>query len=167
MVRNEFLLSSEIRTDTPSTDVLSQPGIHSNTSYPRTYMIFMLDLTIPDSDVTTNATSTLVPGIAQNRTTRLHWWTSNLHQTSNGSFVSASTGPAPYTAPRPREGDIPHTYVQYLFEQTPFFQFSEEVFEGLYFSGMSNDRFNYTLKPIVEMVGEPVAANYFTSVYQS
>jgi hypothetical protein len=45
------------------------------TEHDSTYMIFMLDLNIPDSDVTTSASyGSLIPGLAVNTTTRLVGW---------------------------------------------------------------------------------------------
>ncbi|KAJ5642101.1 hypothetical protein N7490_006101 [Penicillium lividum] len=62
-------------------DVGDQPAIWPATKEMRKdtkYILFMMDLNIPDSDVTTTAYyDTLVPGLAPNTTTRLHWWGGN------------------------------------------------------------------------------------------
>lgn len=145
-------------------------------------MVFMLDLSIPDSDVVSNTSEypTLTPGISANRTTRLHWWQGNLTQTlSSSNHMDMSTGRsedlfknhseplAEYTSPRPREGDIAHYYTLYLFEQPNDFVPSQAALDGWQYSQMSDYRFNFSLAPIVEQVGQPVAANYLLSSYNA
>lgn len=128
-----------------------------------TYMIFMLDLNIPDSDVTTSGYySTLVPGLAVNTTTRLHWWGGNYTIGKHCPFVNSSDAIAEYTAPRPRDSTN-HTYTLYLFEQTRGYVPPEEALDGTYYSQTAEARFNFTLAPIVKEVGEPLAATYFLS----
>lgn len=123
----------------------------------------MLDLNIPDSDVTTSEYySSLVPGLTVNTTTRLHWWGGNYTIGKNGRFVNSSDAVAEHTAPRPRDSTN-HTYTLYLFEQPRGYALSKEAEDGTYYSQTTDARFNFTLRPIVEAVGEPVAATYFLS----
>ncbi|PYH57214.1 YbhB/YbcL family Raf kinase inhibitor-like protein [Aspergillus niger CBS 101883] len=156
-------------TVTPGTwvspdDVTSQPAVYVTDKLNKdaTYMIFMLDLNIPDSDVTTAAYyNTLVPGLAVNTTTRLHWWGGN-YTIQNGRFVNASDALAEYTAPRPRDSTN-HTYTLYLFDQPEGYVPPEKALDGTYYSQTTSARFNFTLEPIVKAVGGPIAANYFLS----
>lgn len=123
-------------------------------------MLIMLDLNIPDSDVTTaDEYDTLVPGLAANTTTRLHWWGGNFTLDS-GTYVNSSDALAPYTAPRPRD-EIYHNYVLYLFEQPPSYVPSEAALNGTYYDQSTDARFNFSITPVVEAVGLPVSANYF------
>lgn len=125
-------------------------------------MIIMLDLNIPDSDVTTaDAYDTLVPGLAVNTTTRLHFWGGNYTlDTASLAYVNSSDALAAYTAPRPRD-ELFHNYVTYLFKQPASYVPSEEALNGTYYDGTTDARFNFSLTPIIEAVGEPVSANYF------
>lgn len=126
------------------------------------YMLIMLDLNIPDSDVTTaDEYGTLVPGLAANTTTRLHWWGGNYTlDTTTGTYVNSSDALSPYTAPRPRD-ELYHNYVLYLFNQPPSYVPSEAALNGTYYEEIGSARFNFSLTPILEAVGSPVAANYF------
>lgn len=152
----------------PSADVTTQPDVYAlhtcNMSDTRTYMLLMLDLNIPASDVTTaNLYSTLVPGLAANTTTRLHWWGGNYTlDSTTSSYVNSSDAIAPYTAPRPRD-ELYHSYVLYLFEQPEGYVAGEAALNGTYYDGTANARFNFSLTPIIEAVGEPLAANYFVA----
>ncbi|PYH31866.1 YbhB/YbcL family Raf kinase inhibitor-like protein [Aspergillus neoniger CBS 115656] len=156
-------------TVTPGTwvtpdDLTSQPAIYvtENLNKDATYMVVMLDLNIPDSDVTTAAYyDTLVPGLAVNTTTRLHWWGGN-YTIQNGRFVNSSDAISEYTAPRPRDSTN-HTYTLYLFDQPEGYVPFEEAANGTYYSQTAFARFNFTLEPILRAVGGPVAANYFLS----
>lgn len=126
------------------------------------YMLIMLDLNIPDSDVTTAAYyDTLVPGLAANTTTRVHWWGGN-YTIEDGKFVNSSDSLAPYTAPRPRDSTN-HTYALYLFDQPAGYVPSKAALDGTYYSQSTSARFNFSLTPILEAVGEPAAATYFLS----
>lgn len=150
-----------------SADVTVQPDVYSrrrsNKTSTSTYMLIMMDLNIPDSDVTTAGNySTLVPGLVpSNTTTRLHWWAGNytLNATSK-AYVNSSDNLAEYTAPRPRDGFY-HTYIFYLFKQPDGYVPPAEALAGDYYSGMSDSRFNFSLTPIIEAVGQPLSANYF------
>ncbi|KAJ5991969.1 hypothetical protein N7451_007693 [Penicillium sp. IBT 35674x] len=157
-------------TITPGTwispdDVSDQPAIWPSSMKMRKdtkYMLIMLDLNIPDSDVTTAAYyDTLVPGLAVNTTTRVHWWGGN-YTIEDGKFVNSSDSLAPYTAPRPRDSTN-HTYTLYLFDQPAGYVPSKAALDGTYYSQSTNARFNFSLTPILEAVGEPVAATYFLS----
>lgn len=122
----------------------------------------MLDLNIPDSDVTTaDEYDTLVPGLVANTTTRLHWWGGNYTlDTTTGTYVNSSDALSAYTAPRPRD-ELYHSYVLYLFDQPSSYVPSEAALNGTYYDQMTDARFNFSLTPILEAVGSPIAANYF------
>lgn len=127
------------------------------------YMIMMLDLNIPDAEVTTAAYyDTLVPGLALDTTTRLHWWCGNYTVGRHGLFLSSSDALAEYTAPRSR-GSTNHTYALYLFDQPAGYEAPREALDGTYYSQSTSARFNFTLAPIVREVGRPLAATYFLS----
>jgi hypothetical protein len=126
-------------------------------------MIMMLDWNIPDSDVTIAADyDTLVPGLADTTTTRLHWWGGNYTLGRHGLFKNSGDDIAVYTAPRPR-GAANHTYALYLFDQPEDYVLPEAALDGLYYSQTTAARFNFTLAPIVKQVGRPLAATYFLS----
>ncbi|KAJ6120992.1 hypothetical protein N7523_005272 [Penicillium sp. IBT 18751x] len=123
----------------------------------------MLDLNIPDSDVTTAANyDTLCPGLDGNTTTRLHWWGGNYTLGRHGLFLNSSDALAEYTAPRPRDATN-HTYTLYLFDQPEKYVPPELALNGTYYSQTSVARFNFTLAPIVKEIGRPLAATYFLS----
>ncbi|TGO39817.1 hypothetical protein BHYA_0047g00210 [Botrytis hyacinthi] len=161
-------------------DVTTQPSIYrttplpdSNTNTKKTYMLLMLDLSIPSSDVTTPSQySTLVPGLVPNTTTRLHWWQGNYtiespspstsSSSQNTLFLNTSDSIAAYTAPRPRDATN-HTYAFYLFTQPENYFPGEEAANGTYYDETTDARFNFSLKGVVEKVGEPVAANWLVS----
>ncbi|TGO61782.1 hypothetical protein BOTNAR_0123g00070 [Botryotinia narcissicola] len=163
-------------------DVTAQPTIYrttplsntnTNTNPQKTYMLLMLDLSIPSSDVTTPSQySTLVPGLAPNTTTRLHWWQGNYSIESSSPsaspsphhtlFLNTSDSIAAYTAPRPRDATN-HTYAFYLFTQPENYFPGEEAANGTYYDETTSARFNFSLTGVVEKVGEPVAANCFLS----
>ncbi|TGO25095.1 hypothetical protein BPAE_0087g00020 [Botrytis paeoniae] len=151
-------------------DVTTQPSIYRTTPLPSTnkaYMLLMLDLSISSSDVTTPSQySTLVPGLAPNTTTRLHWWQGNYTiaspQNQNALFLNTSDSIAAYTAQRPRDATN-HTYAFYLFTQPDNYFPGEEAANGTYYDETTEARFNFSLKGVVEKVGEPVAANWFVS----
>ncbi|ATZ54896.1 hypothetical protein BCIN_11g02150 [Botrytis cinerea B05.10] len=157
-------------------DVTSQPTIYlttplnPNPNPNASYMLLMLDLSIPSSDVTTASLySTLTPGLAPNTTTRLHWWQGNytLAPSSSSSslnplFLNSTNSIAAYTAPRPRDSTN-HTYAFYMFAQPANYFVGEEAANGTYYEETTEARFNFSLKAVVESVGEPVAANWFVS----
>lgn len=154
---------------TTQPDVYSLGGCSSagNTDT-STYMLIMMDLNIPDSDVTTaDEYDTLVPGLVTNTTTRLHWWAGNytLNATSR-AYVNSSDNLAEYTSPRPRDTRW-HNYVFYLFEQPEGYVAPAEALAGDYYSGMSGSRMNFSLTPIIEAVGLPLAATYLVANNES
>lgn len=123
----------------------------------------MLDLDIPHAEVTTTAYyDTLVPGLALDTTTRLHWWCGNYTIGRHGLFLSSSDALAEYTAPRSR-GSTNHTYALYLFDQPAGYEAPQEALDGTYYSQSTSARYNFTLAPIVREVGHPLAATYFLS----
>lgn len=151
------------------TDVSNKPIVYATDNQkhepddPTKYMIIMLDLNIPDSDVTKAADyATLFPGLAANTTTHLHWWGGNYTLARHGLFLNSSDALAQYTAPRPRDATN-HTYALYLFDQPENYVPSEVALNGSYYSQTSEARFNFTLAPIVKKVGRPLAATYFLS----
>lgn len=133
-----------------------------------TYMALLIDLSIPASLIDVSDTSVLVPGAGPNRTTRLHWWAGNLTTddtttttTINGTLVPSSPPVAPYNGPRPPMGDIAHYYTFYLFNQGNY-TVPPEVAAGNY-SGFSDGRMNFNVTPIVDQLGQPIAANFILS----
>lgn len=153
---------------TTQPDVYSLGGGCTKSTDNSTYMLIMLDLNIPDSDVTTaDEYDTLVPGLVANTTTRLHWWAGNytLNATSK-AYVNSSDNLAEYTAPRPRD-ERWHNYIFYLFKQPEGYVAPAEALEGDYYSGMSDSRFNFSLTPIIDAVGLPLAATYFVANNES
>ncbi|PYI02729.1 hypothetical protein BO78DRAFT_453294 [Aspergillus sclerotiicarbonarius CBS 121057] len=134
-------------------------------SDPLTYQVFMLDLSIPSMAVTADPGYPLVPGIAANDTTRLHWWQGNL-TVQDGILVNSSGALAPWNIPEP-EGTADHYYAFYLFAQPADWSPSAAALNGLYLDTSSDSRYNFSLVAIAEQVGEPVAANYFLSLESS
>ncbi|OJJ42445.1 hypothetical protein ASPZODRAFT_20416 [Penicilliopsis zonata CBS 506.65] len=147
-------------------DVGDEPVLYptNDDAYEGKYMVFLIDWMIPDDDVTTsNLYRTLVPGLAVNTTTRLHWWAGNLTlDCDSGVFVNESAAIATYSSPRPRDSTN-HTYALYLFDQPADYVLPEEAAEGLYTSQTTDDRYNFSMVPVFEAVGSPVAATYFLS----
>ncbi|PWY80806.1 hypothetical protein BO94DRAFT_520752 [Aspergillus sclerotioniger CBS 115572] len=134
-------------------------------SDPLTYQVFMLDISIPSVAVTEDTGYPLVPGIAANDTTRLHWWQGNL-TVQDGIFVNSSQALAPWNIPEP-EGTADHYYAFYLFAQPEDWSPSAAVLDGLYADPYTDARYNFSLVAIAEQVGEPVAANYLLSLESS
>lgn len=134
-------------------------------------MLFMLDLSIKASQVVTDASNTsaissLTPGYGQGRTTRLHWWSGNVTQASNGSFVKSNSSPdvAMYAGPHPPVGDVAHAYTLYLFPQPANYSLPAVAAAGTYSATSTSDRMNFSLAQTVSQVGSPLAAEYFTSI---
>lgn len=131
----------------------------------------MMDLSIKASQVVTDASNTsainsLTPGYGQGRTTRLHWFSGNLTQASNGSFVKNNASPdiAMYAGPHPPVGDIAHAYTLYLFPQPANYSVSALAASGAYYAASSMSRMNFSLAGAITRVGQPIAAEYFTSI---
>lgn len=136
------------------------PTAFSLIRYPQTYMLLLTDLDIPFFLFPANETSTLVPGLGPNRTTRLHWWQTGVTQ-QNGYFVyEANTALAPYAGPMPPQGDIFHDYVFWLFPQPASFVPPAAAVAGEFQDPGTTARFNYSLPDLVKQVGNPLAATY-------
>lgn len=148
---NESLPQSLVDTLSPSA---YSPGIFANK-----YQLLLVDLVIPDAFVPGD---NLVPGLGVNRTTRLHWWQTNVtHASTNGSFLTGATPAlAPYAGPMPPAGDIFHTYVFYLFNQPKSFVPPAAALAGEFQDPNTDARFNFSLSALAAQVGNPVLANY-------
>lgn len=88
----------------------------------QTFTLLLVDLSISTKTLDQTALNQqyqipLAPGIASNRTTRLHYWQPGLTFASNGTLNNDSAPIAFYQGPAPPPGDIAHTYVFYLFPQ--------------------------------------------------
>lgn len=149
------------------TAVKQSPIVSSTTKYNGTYMLYMLDLDIKFSQVVKNASNTsaydsLTPGYGPQRTTKLHWWSGNLTQSANGSFVKSngSPDPAPYDSPAPPPGDMAHAYAFYLFPQPANYTLPAVAVAGTYTDLKAPARLNYTLAGTIAAVGQPIAGNY-------
>ncbi|KAF2157441.1 hypothetical protein K461DRAFT_289758 [Myriangium duriaei CBS 260.36] len=138
------------------------PSVFSLRPYPATYMILLVDLSIPFDLFPADETKTLVPGLGPNRTTRLHWWQTNVTRNpKTGTFVYPNnTALAPYAGPMPPQGDIFHDYVFWLFPQPKTFVPPSAAVVASYQDPGSTTRFNYSLPALVRQVGNPLAANY-------
>ncbi|PYH87478.1 hypothetical protein BO71DRAFT_393390 [Aspergillus ellipticus CBS 707.79] len=129
------------------------------------YQVFMLDLSIPSMADTADTGYPLVPGIAANDTTRLHWWQGNL-TVQDGVLVNSSAPLAPWNEPAP-QGSAAHYYAFYLFAQPASWSPSEAILDGLYLDPTGDARYNFSLVAVEEQVGAPVAANYLLSLESS
>ncbi|KAI5236282.1 hypothetical protein E4T43_08759 [Aureobasidium subglaciale] len=128
----------------------------------KTYLFTLVDLNLPFFALPpTTDFSSLVPGIGQNRTTRLHWFEYNVHASAPFfSLQNQSIPIAEYEGPMPPKGDGFHNYVLYLFEQPKGFDATEYLAQD--YDGDSFARMNFSVKGLEERVGAaPVAANYF------
>ncbi|KAJ5731839.1 hypothetical protein N7493_003320 [Penicillium malachiteum] len=132
-------------------------------SYNYLYQIFMLDLSIPDIAVSEDNGYALVPGIAANDTTRLHWWQGTLTVSPEGFLVNHSIALAPWNIPEP-EGTAEHYYMFWLFAQPKGWMPSQEILDGLYFDTSADSRYNFSMLDIANQVGEPLAGNYFRAL---
>ena len=136
------------------------PTVSSSQTYPDTYTFALVDLSIPDYLIDTDDPSSLVPGVGPNRTTRLHWWQDDVTQGSDGEFSSSSADLAPYQGPMPPAGDEPHDYVLYLFDAAGLVPPPNA--EAFYDDTTVDNRMNFSVQAIVDQVGAPLAARYFT-----
>lgn len=131
----------------------------------------MIDLNLPASRLSGIDPSLIAPGAGENRTTRLHWWAGNLSSTamegmeSNETYpfesflVSSDPAVATYQGPGPPQGDSEHYYVFYLFAQPENFTLTANAASGNY-SGYLDGRINFNVTPVIEAVGEPLAATF-------
>lgn len=142
------------------TDSIIDPVISSTKSYPGTYLIALVDLSIPDYLLAPITPAELVPGLGTNRTTRLHWLQGNLTQAANHSFVSTSPALAPYAGPQPPLGDIPHDYTYFFFKQPANYQPSAAALSGAFQDPAAFARFNFSVPALAAQLGAPIAGNY-------
>ncbi|BCS06425.1 hypothetical protein ASPFODRAFT_42469 [Aspergillus luchuensis CBS 106.47] len=135
------------------------PG-YSTSSYPGTYMLMMVDYDVADSAfATSDQYSSLVPGRLVNTTTRLHWWGWN-YTLQDGNFINSSNALASYHPAQPATSRV-HDFTLFLFDQPQDYAPPQDVLDGLLEE--HDPRHNFTLAPIVEAVGNPLAATYFWS----
>jgi hypothetical protein len=80
-----FLIVSAIR-----------PIIGLNGTQNATYLVALVDLSLPVANARSSTNATLVTGLGANRTTRLHWLQTGIRQSTNGSFTWNTTALAPY-----------------------------------------------------------------------
>lgn len=150
LTANESLPQALVDSVNPSA---FSPGV-----YLKEYLLLLVDLVIPDEFV---PGTNLVPGLGANRTTRLHWFQGGVtHNLLNGSFTYNTSAYAPYAGPQPPQGDIPHDYVFYLFNQPSGFVPPPAALVAEWQDGGSSARFNYSLSALAAQVGNPIAANY-------
>ena len=148
----------------PSSDTLRAPNIALNNSHITTASsILMVDVSLPLANLAQNRSSDPAPGLGQNRTTRLHWWSSNVTQASDGTLTIPASSDAliaPYNNPSPPPGDTPHTYVLYLLPGG----FTEGQQYRQFFNASSSNRNNFNLPDLLshsQTLGGPIAATYF------
>ncbi|KAL3262275.1 hypothetical protein M752DRAFT_291950 [Aspergillus phoenicis ATCC 13157] len=135
------------------------PG-YATGSYPGTYMLMMVDYDVADSAFASlDQYASLVSGRLVNTTTRLHWWGWN-YTLQDGKFVNSSNALASYHPAQPATSRV-HDFTIFLFDQPHEYAPSQEVMDGLLEE--HDPRHNFTLFPIVEAVGNPLAATYFWS----
>ncbi|KAL1304006.1 hypothetical protein AAFC00_000447 [Neodothiora populina] len=139
-----------------------QPRVYSPAIYPSTYVFALIDVRVPRSAVETSDPTSLFPGLGADRTTRLHWWQDNVSQTNGTGDFSASSPPlADYQGPMPTLNDAPHDYILYLFDQ-PADWVSPAGAEEYYANPADMHRMSFNVTQLVEELGKPIAANYFT-----
>lgn len=122
----------------------------------------MVDLNLPFFALpNTTDFASLVPGIGPNRTTRLHWFEYNVHSIPpHQTLLNFSTPIAEYEGPQPPQGDEPHNYVIYLFEQPEGYKPDFAAMKA-YANETSLARMNFSVSALEKQVGAPIAANYF------
>ncbi|KAI4222696.1 MAG: hypothetical protein L6R36_005955 [Xanthoria steineri] len=132
------------------------------------YTLLLIDLSIPASNADPSKLAPeqlpLAPGIAPNRTTRLHFWQAGLTFAPNGTLLNTTQPVASYKGPMPPAGDTPHDYVFYLFQQEAGFAppaanspFNANNVDK---SPINRSSFNVQRFAEGEGVGDLVAANY-------
>ncbi|PSK42097.1 hypothetical protein B9Z65_4011 [Elsinoe australis] len=138
------------------------PTPYSAIPYLSKYMLLLVDLSIPEYFFTDEQIATLVPGLGAGRTTRLHWWQTNVtHDILDGSFkYDSGAALAPYAGPQPPAGDSAHDYVFWLFPQPSNFVAPAAALAGEFDDPSSDARFNFSLPALAKQVGNPIAANY-------
>ncbi|GAB7337322.1 hypothetical protein MBLNU457_g2679t1 [Dothideomycetes sp. NU457] len=157
-----LLPSEELPQAIPDT---YNPSVFSPGLYLDKYMLLMVDLKIPYyvTPYTEDQYSSLVPGLGANRTTRLHWWQTNVtHNLATGAFeYDSSTALAPFAGPQPPPNDTFHDYTIWLFPQPRNFVPPAAAVAGEFQDPGTTDRFNFSLPALAAQVGNPIAANYF------
>ncbi len=157
--RCSLLCSAHKSLVTRSYPTISYPSATPNT----TYMVLLVDFSIPGRLINSTFPGAKAPGIGPNRYTRLHYWQTDVQFSSNGAFANKSAPIAAYQGPAPPQGDVPHIYTFFLFPQTSAFmppapetQFSS----GTVDQGMN--RFNFDILALSKQagVGPLVAGNY-------
>jgi hypothetical protein len=150
-------------------------------------MVVFTDLSISGGRY--NGTSLpLAQGLQACRTTRLHWLQTGLTQAENGTFVSETPALAPYGMLRfsclsasyaakadtrlpggsmPTLNDIPHTFAFYLFPQPDDFALPAWDAGRNYTALGAPDRLNFSVTAIADIVGAPIAANYYRTYNRS
>ncbi|KAG9560556.1 PEBP-like protein, partial [Aureobasidium melanogenum] len=135
---------------------------HKSSKNDKTYIFTMVDLDLPFFALpNTTDFASLVPGIGPNRTTRLHWFEYNVHAIPpHQTLQNFSTPIADYEGPQPPQGDEPHNYVIYLFEQPEGYK--PDLSAAATYANFSYlGRMNYSIKALEDQIGAPIAANYF------
>lgn len=149
----------EIQPVTTSYPTITYPSASPNT----TYMVLLVDYSIPGRLINMSFPGTKAPGLGPNRYTRLHYWQTDVTFRSNGTLANKTAPLAAYQGPAPPQGDGFHSYVFFLFPQTSAFvppapgtQFSA----GTVDQGMN--RFNFDTLALSKQagVGSLVAGNY-------
>jgi len=141
------------------------PSVFSPGLFLDKYMLLMVDLSIPYYVTPFNASqeASLVPGLGANRTTRLHWWQTNVtHNLATGVFeYNSSAALAPFAGPQPPPNDTFHDYTIWLFPQPRNFVAPAAAVAGEFQDPGTNNRFNFSLPALAAQVGQPLAGNYF------
>lgn len=83
--------------------------------------------------------------------------------TTNGTLVNSSDALAPYTAARRPQDELHHSYVLYSRDQPPSFVSSKAAWNGTCYDQTANSRFKFSITPILEVVGSPIAARHFVA----
>jgi hypothetical protein len=151
-------------------------------------MVVFTDLSISGGRY--NGTSLpLAQGLQACRTTRLHWLQTGLTQAENGTFVSDTLALAPYGeigfpkllgingdtwadaillgGSMPTLNDIPHTFTFYLFAQPDNFALPAWDAGRNYTALGAPDRLNFSVTAISDVVGAPIAANFYRTYNRS
>jgi hypothetical protein len=121
---------------------------HKN-PHDKTYLFTLVDLNLPFSALpNTTDFASLVPGLGQNRTTRLHWFEYNVHAVAPRQRLQNFSAPvAGYQGPMPPQGD----------EAQP----DQSAVAAYADASDSFARMNFSVAALEKQVGKPVAANYF------
>ena len=135
------------------------PGGHND----KTYLFTLVDLNLPFFALpNTTDFASLVPGIGPNRTTSLHWFEYNVHAIPPRQQLQNFSAPiAEYQGPMPPQGDEPHNYVLYLFEQPEGWKPDLSKVAAYANASDSFARMNFSVAALEAQVGKPIAANYF------